>query len=459
MEAGVALARQLARFRDERPVVLALPRGGVPVAAVVARVLRAPLDVALVRKLGVPYQPELAAGAIGEGGVRVVNDDVRRAARVSADELAAVEARERAELERRAEAYRRGRPPVPVVGRTVVLVDDGIATGSTVLAACAVARARGAARVVVATPVAPRSTLRLLESVADEVVCVTTPDPFFAIGEWYEDFSQTTDAEVVALLRENAERLAPRPPPDGGLPEGGGDADPPQADRAGHEGMLAARDGPPEREVTIDMEGLHLGGALAVPEAPLGIVVFAHGSGSSRFSPRNREVAAVLRHAGLATLLFDLLSPAEASSRRYVFDVSLLAGRLGAVTRWLEGQPELSALPVAFFGASTGAAAALWAAAEPGADVAAIVSRGGRPDLAERRLWAVRAPTLLIVGEHDPEVLALNRRSLARLPGEKRLDVVAGAGHLFEEPGTLRQVAGLSTRWFVDHLSDRDLRP
>jgi putative phosphoribosyl transferase len=200
-EAGRRLAASLAHLRDERPVVLALPRGGVPVAFEVALALDAPLDVILVRKLGVPAQPELAMGALGEDGVRVLNDDVLRVARVPERSIDAVEAREREELERRAQAFRQGAPMTPIDGRTAIVIDDGIATGSTAMAAVQVARARGARRVVLAAPVAPPETVRRFASgIADEVVVVEQPSRMWAIGAWYDDFTQTTDAEVVALL-------------------------------------------------------------------------------------------------------------------------------------------------------------------------------------------------------------------------------------------------------------------
>jgi putative phosphoribosyl transferase len=190
-----------------------------------------------------------------------------------------------------------------------------------------------------------------------------------------------------------------------------------------------------------------------VPENAPGIVVFVHGSGSSRHSPRNRHVAGVLNDAGLGTLLFDLLTPEEEADRANVFDIGLLAGRLAEVTRWLRAQPGAARAALGYFGASTGAAAALRAAAEPGAGIAAVVSRGGRPDLARPRLAAVTAPTLLIVGGRDEVVLDLNRRAQAELRCENRLAVVPGAGHLFEEPGTLQAVAGLARDWFLSHLT------
>jgi putative phosphoribosyl transferase len=203
-EAGAVLAAEVAqRLRDVPPaeiVVLGLPRGGVPVAAVVAQALHAPLDVIVVRKLGVPSQPELAMGAIGENGMRVLNGEVLAVTGVGESEVEGVERRERAELERRAALYRANRPPIDLAGKTAVIVDDGIATGSTAAAAAQIARQAGAERVIVATPVAPPITIRRLATVADDVIAVRTPENFFAIGEWYADFSQTSDDEVRRLL-------------------------------------------------------------------------------------------------------------------------------------------------------------------------------------------------------------------------------------------------------------------
>jgi putative phosphoribosyl transferase len=426
-DAGRRLANRVLHLRGEDVVVLGLPRGGVPVAAEVAWALGAPLDVIVVRKLGVPVQPELGMGAIGEGDVRIINPEVVAITHVTDGEIAAVEKRERAELERRARRFRGERRRTPLAGRTAIIIDDGIATGSTARAACQVAKAQGAARVVLAVPVAPPSACTALAADADEVICLETPAHFLAIGEWYQDFSQTSDGEVVSLLR-----------------------------RAAGEGARAAVSG--GGEVVIAAGPVRLAGHLSTPGTGAGIVLFAHGSGSSRRSPRNRLVADVLADAGLGTLLFDLLTTEEERDRANVFDIGLLAGRLGAATRWLHEQPGLAGARIGYFGASTGAAAALWAASEPGGEVAAVVSRGGRPDLAMPRLAEVRAPTLLIVGGLDDVVLGMNREAQERLRCENHLAVVPGASHLFEEPGTLERAAGLARDWFTRYLAPAHAR-
>ncbi|MEU1403859.1 phosphoribosyltransferase family protein [Streptomyces sp. NPDC005728] len=424
LDAGRRLGARLEYLRGQDVVVLGLPRGGVPVAAAVAEALDAPLDVCLVRKLGVPVQPELGMGAIGEDGVRVINQEVLRDTGVGQADLDRVEAHEREVLAQRAARYRREHALVAVAGRTAVVVDDGVATGSTAKAACLIARARGAARIVLAVPVAPRDFTRRLGGDADELVCLDTPADFFAIGQFYGDFTQVDDEEVTACLRQAARR---------------------------HD--LFAGTGPEDREVEVAAGVVRLSGRLTLPAGATGVVVFAHGSGSSRHSPRNRFVAEGLNRAGLGTLLFDLLTEAEERDRNNVFDIALLAERLVDATGWLREEPDVEGLAIGYFGASTGAGAALWAAAEPSARPAAVVSRGGRPDLAGPRLPAVTAPTLLIVGGADPQVLGLNREAQARLRCESRLDVVPGATHLFEEPGTLEQVTELARDWLTDHMA------
>ena len=210
------------------------------------------------------------------------------------------------------------------------------------------------------------------------------------------------------------------------------------------------------RAVTISAGGAALAGDLSIPTDARGIVVFAHGSGSGRHSPRNRSVAGALRAGGLATLLMDLLTEAEeAEDVRTLalrFDIGLLARRLVAATDWLAQQPDTAALPVGYFGASTGAGAALVAAAERPAAVAAIVSRGGRPDLAGPSLGVVRAPTLLIVGGADVPVIEMNRDAMRQMSALTHLEIIPGATHLFEEPGALEQVAMLARAWFAHYL-------
>ncbi|PWI17976.1 phosphoribosyl transferase [Streptomyces sp. Act143] len=424
--AGRQLARHLAFLRGRDVVVLGLPRGGVPVAYEVATALDAPLDVLVVRKLGVPWQPELGFGAIGENGVRVLNADVLDSTRLSPAEQATVEQAERTELARRLRLYRHERTPVPVAGRTAVIVDDGLATGATAETACRVVRQQGAAQVVLAVPVGPASVGARLREVADQVICLHAPQFLGTVGAWYHDFTQTTDAEVTGLLARAGQPAPVSRPPVAPHPL-------------------------PDREVRIPAAGVRLGGRLVVPDRAPAVVAFAHGSGSSRHSPRNRYVADVLNRAGLGTLLLDLLTGDEEHDRANVFDVLLLARRLHAAALWLRRE---TGLPVACFGASTGAAAALEAAAAPGADIHAIVSRGGRPDLASpTALTRVTAPTLLIVGSLDTHVLSLNRLAADRMNCEHRIAVVPGATHLFTEPGTLATAAQLARDWFTSRLA------
>ncbi len=209
---------------------------------------------------------------------------------------------------------------------------------------------------------------------------------------------------------------------------------------------------PTEQPVTLVGPDIRLEGILAVPPRSVGVVVFAHGSGSGRFSPRNSFVARKLQNGGLATLLLDLLEEREADDRRKIFDIDLLANRLLLAKAWLAERPETRTLRLGYFGASTGAGAALEAAARDPSFVGAVVSRGGRPDLAERYLPAVIAPTLLIVGSDDTPVIEMNKQALRLLTCPKDLVIIPGASHLFEEPGTLEQVADHALRWFLRHL-------
>ncbi len=428
-DAGKQLAAALLRLRPERPVVLALPRGGVPVAYEVAAALDAPLDVLVARKLGAPSQPEFGFGAIAPDALYLDPHTVRML-RLGDAEIEEIVGRESRELERRERAYRNGRPPADVSGRTVILVDDGLATGVTMRAAIRSVKARNPGRIVVAVPVGAPETVQEIELEVSEIICLNQPWDFSAVGVWYEDFRQTEDQEVIELL-EKAPRGQPQPPAQGA-------------------GGIAGYD------VTIPAGGhVILPGNLHVPAAAVGVVAFAHGSGSSRFSTRNRYVARVLQDAGVATLLFDLLTAEEEEEDRYTahlrFDIDLLSERLLAAVNWLDQDVRTSGLPVGLFGASTGGAAAIRAAAED-ERVKAVVSRGGRPDLAGNALERILAPTLLLVGENDPVVLELNEAAFATMRAHKRLTLIPRATHLFEEPGTLEQAAAAARDWFVRHL-------
>lgn len=427
-EAGRQLAEDLRDRAFDDPVVLGLPRGGLPVAREVARALDAPLDVVVVRKIGAPGHREFAIGAIGEGGAEVLDEPTIRRLGLDRDRVSAILDDERQELRRRVERYRGHREGIDVRGRTVLVVDDGVATGRTASAACQVLRARGAVRVVLAVPVASPRAVRELEDVYDDVVALQAPRGFMAVGSFYEDFGQTTDEDVERILAEHA-------PPSGA---GASGTAPPEARDA---------------EVDVEVDGLRLPGHLHLPARARAVVVFAHGSGSSRHSPRNRQVAAALHETGLGTLLFDLLTESEAADRRNVFDIGLLAGRVVAAIDWAADRDETGGLPVGLFGASTGAAAALDAAADRPDRVHAVVSRGGRADMAER-IDRVRAPVLLVVGSRDTTVVDMNRQAQRRLASSNRLELVDGAGHLFEGPGQLEEVARLARDWFVDALTD-----
>jgi putative phosphoribosyl transferase len=415
-DAGRRLARRLEHHTGEDLVVLGLPRGGVPVAFEVARTLHAPLDVLVVRKLGIPWDPELAFGAVGEGGIRVLNDDIIGATGLSHDQVHGIELREQEEVRRRASSYRVPESRHSLRGRTAVIVDDGIATGATARAACNVARLQGARHVVLAVPSAPPGWADANADVADEIVAVEASTDLGSVGAYYDHFEQVDDETVARLLRD-------------------------------------ARESAVSGDVRIPVgESRWVEGHLDVPFGARGAVVFSHGAGSGRLSPRNREVASRLNAAGFATLLFDLLTPEEADDRARAFDVELLAGRLGAVLPWLRRQHGMEGLPLGILGASTGAAAALVAAVRDEHDVRAVVSRGGRPDLAGDYLPLLRVPTLFIVGGADVDVLARNREAIARISGPHTLHVVPGATHLFPEPGALDAVERAAVAYFVEHL-------
>ncbi|MGB7442981.1 MAG: hypothetical protein WA919_18100 [Coleofasciculaceae cyanobacterium] len=342
-EAGQLLAKKLTVYAKRRDVlVLGLPRGGVPVAFEVAKALKLPLDICLVRKLGVPGHSELAMGALASGE---------------------------------------------------------------------------------------------LKKEVDEVVCLMMPEPLYAIGLWYEDFSQTTDQEVSNLLVQATTQLT--------------------ATVITMNRISEWKD--QEHLVSVTTGSVRLEGNLTIPERAKGVVLLAHGSGSSKNSTRHRCMSQMLRQARLGTLLIDLLTLEEEEidqkTREFRFDLGLLTERIVGATDWLLRYPDTQNLKIGYFGANTVAGAALLAATERPEVVGAIVSRGGRPELAGSALSRIRAATLLIVGEKDTAIIESNRKALAGLHTEKRLEIVPRATHLFEEPGMLEEVARLTSQWFQQHLT------
>ena len=424
-EAGRRLARLAAGYAGPDTVVLGLPRGGVPVAYEVATAMNAPLDVFVARKLGAPMQPEFAVGAIAPGGVRVLDERALRSLGIAHGDIDRIEGEERAEMERRLLTYRGSPKPPDVAGKTVILVDDGLATGATARAAVRSLRQQGPLQIVLAIPVGAPDSVEQLRAEADEVLVVETPEPFQAVGAWYDEFDQTTDEEVLALLRRA--RV--------------------ESDR-GY-----------DLPVEIDHDSVVLHGDLTLPRAAKGLIIFAHGSGSSRKSPRNRQVARILNDEGFGTLLLDLLTADEERvdewTRELRFDVTMLSRRVVSAIDWSRAHPSVAGLDVGLFGASTGAAAALMAAAQRPHDVRAVVSRGGRPDLAGTALPLVGVASLFIVGSLDEDVLDLNREAVTRMRKPARIEIVPGATHLFEEPGKLEVVADLAASFFAQHLAPR----
>lgn len=419
-QAGAALADLLyPDLKNSDAIVIALPRGGVPVAAPIAKRLDTKLDILIVRKIGAPYNPEFALGAVTEDGNVWMNQDTLEMIPQEKHLLDDSIKNSIAEMKRQGRIFRSNHPQQSVKNRTVILVDDGLATGATLIAAATSLKKDGAAHLIIAVPVASQKGMNLLRPYAERIYAVEQPAHFRAVGDWYEDFSQTSDTEVSMLLAESR----------GEMPK-----------------HYVRR-----RDVVLNLEGIELSGELSSPDQCRAWIVFAHGSGSSRKSPRNLKVARYLNERGFGTLLFDLLTERESADRKNTFDIDLLSSRLVSATHWMKWQSEWNNLPVGYFGASTGAAAAIQAATEFPELVFGVVSRGGRPDLAKHYLEKVSAPVLMIVGEEDREVLELNRQAYEKIP-YAQLETVPHATHLFEEPGTLESVMRLAHDWFRDCL-------
>ncbi len=410
--AATLLCQALSAYQGKDLVILAIPRGAVPMARIIADELGGRLDVVLVHKIGAPSQMELAIGAVDESGKIYLNPHAKTL-HISQDYIEREAQKQFEILKQRRANYTRERPAIEIKNKTVIVVDDGIATGSTMMAALQALRAQSPAALIVATAVAPLDTIEKLKAFADDIICLETPQDFYAVGQFFAHFPQVDDETVVEILNANVQ----------------------------------------VQELDIPVGRVTLKGDLVLPREAIGIVIFAHGSGSSRLSPRNQFVAKILQQAHIGTVLFDLLTPEEDENYQTRFNIELLTERLMATTTWLSTQPFAQHKPLAYFGASTGAAAALKAAAQSSL-IRSVVSRGGRPDLAEGALAQVCCPTLLIVGGNDGEVITLNQQAYAALNTEKKIIIIPGATHLFEETGTLEQVAILAQEWFVEWFND-----
>jgi putative phosphoribosyl transferase len=456
-DAGTALALSLSMFATEQDViVLGLARGGVPIARRVADTLGTPFGVLVARKIGVPGIEEVALGAIAEGIDTIVTDSVAWYIGVPNQIVERLANNERPELERRARLYRDNGPLPDLRGRMVILVDDGLATGSTLRAAARVIRAQRPRRLVAAVPVASALGLKELRAEVDELITVVVPENFQTVSAMYEDFATVTDEDVLALLGRPVDKPSSTIPRD-------------TSDRI----TLAARyaDGERivrERRVEIPIRDGVIVGDLGVPrrvrdpkratyfDDVRGLAILVHGGGSSRDSYRNRYIAGRLRLNGYATLRLDLLTRDEqqrdvvdASLR---FDVDRMSSRLAAACEWVLSKGIAGAFRTILVGSSTGAAVALATAAERPWRIVAVVARGGRVDLATELLPRITMPVMLIVGEEDEETLQNNRRAMRSLPRSARLVRIAGASHTFEEPGALGAVAEHAAKW-LDRVS------
>ncbi len=419
--AGRQLARALKHQTDSEPIVIALTAQGVLVARPVADRLSADLDAISIVEISAIEEPAIRFGAASESGASVIDRNLCVAGNLSSPDIERAVHRSVTEARRRASIIRSGQTMADVHDRCVIIVDDGIRSGLRMSAAISHVRHAGASHITVAVPVAPRAAIENLQVVADEVVCPAVISEECPIDDCYEEVTPVTDSGIASIIRHSS-----------------------------------------HHEVLVDISDPHgrgweMRGSLGVPRGAQGMVVFAHGSGSSRHSPRNREVAASLNEAGFATLLFDLLTEEEDSHRELVFDIDYLARRLTAVLDWCVDDERVSELPLGLFGLSTGAAAALTTAAYRPHVVRAVVSRGGRPDLAGPALERVEAPTLLIVGGEDHQVIKLNEGALKSLGRSSRLEIIPGATHLFEEPGALDKVCLLARSWFDEYLIAAEL--
>jgi putative phosphoribosyl transferase len=414
-DAGKRLAEAIAGMKLERPVVLGIPRGGIPLAAEVARTTGGELAAIVAHKLGAPGNPELAIGATTADGVYYLDAEAARLVGADDGYLAQERARQAREAARREDLFDAHRRP-SLKGRTVVVVDDGVATGATAIASVRSVKAQGAARVILAVPVGPPATIEVLRREADEVVCLSIEDNFWAVGQFYEDFEAVEDEEVREILRG----FAP----------------------------LVTAD--PSREFTVRRRSVRLAGRLDLPPGtgPFPTVVFVHGLGSGKDSPRNVAIAEALVDAGVGSVLFDLSGHGDSSGDEregtdaYIDD-------LEAVWGWMLNQPEIDPFRIGIAGSSLGAVVAMEAAIERKVRPATMVLRAPPADSDQFRRLPVRS--LVVIGSYDPLLEDVRVGVSQSLFCE--MAVIEGATHLFEEAGTLDEAVQKTVDWFRQRLT------
>ena len=419
-EAGRRLAERVRPLAVNDPLVLALPRGGVPVGAELARRLDADFDVLMVRKIGLPGRPETGVGAIAEDGRVLFDDRALARMRIPRQALSDTVAAERDELDRRRRVYRGERSGPRIAGRDCVVVDDGVATGGTARAALRMVRQAGPSQLILAVPVAAPEAVEALREDVDELVVLSAPDNFHAVGEWYRDFDQLSDGHVTAILAEYG-RVHPR--------------------------------AEASRGVRVRAGRVYLDGDLTVPAVLRGAVVLAAGEGRS--DPRWRAISSALQRAGYATLVLDLLTGEERDSGSGGADTAVQGERLSAAVTWLRRATDAADGPLGVVGSGNAAPAALVTAAERPEDVAAVVVHGGRIDLAEPSLAEVRAPVLVLLESRDSFVRELGEWARGRMGGPTDLRVMSGAEQLLHGAQEWRRVAVETLDWFDRHVAGR----
>jgi putative phosphoribosyl transferase len=425
-DAGQQLAGQLERFRGSDAVVLAVPSGGVVVGSEVAKALGLRMDVVVVRAVRLQRDPSLVLAAVAEGGEQIIDDDAVEAIEALPSELWTALGSERAELARRVELYRLRRFHVDLHGFIAIVLLDVLSDPLEAALACRVARLRGARRVVLAAPIGTADIYTDLEEHADEITLLVAPDEVGDPLAHFERFPVVSDSVVLDHLDASVER--------DGMPD-------PPLTSVDHVSDLRVE------AVVMLSDGAALRGIVMLPHLATGVVVFVHGAGSDATSPRDEVVATALAEVGIASLRFDLLTEFE-RYRRLEIDAHTMVERLAGVIAWIRRQVDLRGLPLGLNGANSGIIGVLTLAAEPGADIVAIVSRGGRPDEFATSIHDVITPALFIVGGADESILEANRTTAMLIDAPSELSVIPGASHRFVEPGAMEMVAEITRDWF-----------